>query len=96
MFNLYNSHYPLFFNLLSLCQTVIEEEELKSNEKCIKRIREVAGIKNETYWDNFVEYFTIAMNLIRGDGEAMLDLHFDSVQKAVKLFEIMDSTNYER
>ena len=80
-----------------MCQTGIEDEELESNVKSIKRIREVAGIKNETfkYWDNFVEYFTIAMNLIRGDGEAMWDLHLDSVQKAVKLFEIMDS-NYER
>ena len=78
-----------------LCRTVIEGEELKSNEK---DINEVAGIKIETfkYWDNLVEYFTIAMNLIRGDGEAMWNLHLDSMQKAVKLFEIMDSTNYER
>ena len=36
------------------------------------------------------------MNLLRGDGEAMWDLHLDFVQNAVKLFEIMDSTNYER
>ena len=73
-----------------MCQTVIEGEELKSNDKGIKR--------DETfkYWNNFVEYFTIAMNLIRGDGEGMCDLHLDSVQKAVKLFESMDATNYER
>ena len=78
-----------------LCQTVIEGEEFKSNEKGIKRIR-VAGIKNETftYWDNFVEYLTITMNLIRGDGEGMWDLHLDSVQKAVKL--CVDATNYKR
>ena len=36
------------------------------------------------------------MNFIRGDGEGMWDLHLDSVQKAVKLFEAMDATNYER
>ena len=36
------------------------------------------------------------MNLIRGDGEGMWDLHLDSVQKAVKLFEAMDATNYKR
>ena len=81
-----------------LCQTVFEGEEFKSNEKGIKRIGEVAGIKNETftYWDNFVEYLTITMNLIRGDGEGMWDLHLDSMQKAVKLFEAMDVTNYKR
>ena len=36
------------------------------------------------------------MNLIRGDREGMWDLHLDSVQKAVKLFEAMDATNYKR
>ena len=36
------------------------------------------------------------MNLIRGDGEGMWDLHLDSVQKAVKLLEGMDATNYKR
>lgn len=56
----------------------------------------VAKVKHLPYWDYFIEMVDIVRNLVRADREGLWDLHLDSVQKAIPLFAIFDSTNYLR
>ena len=48
------------------------------------------------YWDTYLNFFCVLLNLIRADREGLFELHLDSVQQSQKIFAALDATNYLR